>query len=69
MPQRDPIGNIIVIVLLSLLVIAGVVSYKSIDRTILQKIEKQKLVLPTPIVTITKISTSSTESIPNNSQE
>jgi len=69
MPQKDPIGNIIIIILLSLLIVAGIISYKSIDRTILQKLEKQKLVLPTPIVTITNISTPSTESTSNSNQE
>lgn len=59
MPQKDPIGNIIIIVLLSLLAIAGVISYKSIDWTVLQRLEKQQLVLPTPVVVTTQISTSS----------
>jgi hypothetical protein len=49
MPQKDPIGNIIIITLLSLLIVAGFISYRSIDWTVLQRLEKQQLVLPTPI--------------------
>jgi len=47
--KKDPIGNIIIATLLVLLTIAGVISYKSIDWTVLKRLEAQPLILPTPI--------------------
>lgn len=47
--QPDYIGNAIVFILLSLLIYAGYLSYKSIDWTVLTRLESEKLVLPTPI--------------------
>ncbi|MFA5749609.1 MAG: hypothetical protein WC895_00065 [Candidatus Shapirobacteria bacterium] len=46
--KKDPIGNIIIITLLALLSVAGYISYKSIDWTVLKRLEAQPLVLPTP---------------------
>lgn len=39
------------IVFFSLLIYAGYLSYKSIDYKVLDRLESQKLVLPTPIAT------------------
>lgn len=47
--KPDYIGNTIVFILLGLLLYAGYLSYKSIDWTVLQRLESQPLVLPTPI--------------------
>ena len=49
MNQKDPIGNIIIAVLFILLIIAGVISYRSIDWNVLKRMEQLPLVLPTPI--------------------
>ena len=46
--NSDLIGNILIISLLLLLVIAGYISYKSIDWTVLKRLEAQPLVIPTP---------------------
>ena len=47
--KKDLIGNIIIITLLILISIAGFISYKSIDWTVLKRLEAQPLILPTPI--------------------
>lgn len=64
--QPDYIGNIIVSIFLGLLLYAGYLSYKSIDWTVLKRLENDQLVLPTPIpatqsaqIAPTKTSTSS----------
>ena len=44
-----PIGAVLIIIFLLLLSYAGYLSYISIDWTVLQRLESQKLVLPTPI--------------------
>lgn len=49
--KPDYIGNTIVFILLGLLIYAGFVSYKSIDWDILKRLEKESLILPTPIPT------------------
>lgn len=49
MNQKDPIGNIIIATLFILLLIAGVISYKSIDWNVLKRMEEIPLVLPTPV--------------------
>lgn len=49
--KPDYIGNTIVFILLSLLIYAGFLSYKSIDWNVLKKLEDTPLVLPTPIPT------------------
>jgi hypothetical protein len=46
----DTFGYVLIGLLLSLLIIAGFISYQSIDFQILQKLEATTLVLPTPIV-------------------
>jgi len=56
--QKDLIGNILVFTLLILLTAAGIISYKSIDWTVLKRMEDSKLVLPTPAITSTPVSTS-----------
>lgn len=48
-----PIEIIIVLTLLTLLIIAGIISYKSIDWQVLDRLENQELILPTPIPTTT----------------
>ncbi|MDD2483148.1 MAG: hypothetical protein PHE32_01855 [Candidatus Shapirobacteria bacterium] len=47
--KPDYIGNTIVFVLFGFLLYAGYLSYKSIDWTILKRLEAEPLVLPTPI--------------------
>jgi len=47
--QKDFIGNTLIITLLVLLSIAGYISYKSIDWTVLKRLEAQPLILPTPM--------------------
>ncbi len=49
MNQKDTIGNIIIATLFILLLIAGIISYKSIDWDVLKRMEEIPLVLPTPI--------------------
>lgn len=48
--KKDTIGSILLFLLFILLIIAGIISYQSIDWDILKKIEKQKLILPTPVI-------------------
>jgi len=45
--NKDHIGNILVLILIILLAIAGYFSYKSIDWNVLNRIESQTLSLPT----------------------
>jgi len=47
--KTDYIGNTIVFILFGLLLYAGYLSYKSIDWTILKRLESEPLILPTPI--------------------
>ncbi|MFA7676304.1 MAG: hypothetical protein WCY28_02780 [Candidatus Shapirobacteria bacterium] len=49
--KTDHVGNIIVFVLLSFLIFAGYLSYKSIDWEVLKRLENEELILPTPIPT------------------
>lgn len=49
-PRIDPIGYSLIGLLLLLLFYAGWLSYKSIDWTVLKRLESQTLVLPTPII-------------------
>jgi hypothetical protein len=51
--KTDNIGNIIIFILLGLLLYAGYLSYKSIDWDVLKRLEKETLILPTPIPTLT----------------
>lgn len=60
--QKDLPGNILVFVLLTLIIIAGIISYKSIDWDVLKRMEESKLILPTQIPT--NIATQSTQTIP-----
>lgn len=60
MNQKDPIGNIILAVLFILLIIAGIISYISIDWSVLKRMEETPLVLPTPIPPINSTTTSAT---------
>lgn len=57
--KKDIVGPILLFSLFILLIIAGIISYQSIDWNVLKKIENQKLILPTPAITITNASTSS----------
>jgi hypothetical protein len=47
--KSDYIGNTIVFILFGLLLYAGWLSYKSIDWTVLKRLEDEPLILPTPI--------------------
>jgi hypothetical protein len=49
--KPDYIGNTIVFILLGLLLYAGFLSYKSIDWNVLNRLESENLILPTPIPT------------------
>lgn len=49
-PRIDPVGYCLIGLLLLLLSYAGWLSYKSIDWTVLKRLESQTLVLPTPIL-------------------
>lgn len=49
-PSLDPIGITLIVIFLGLLTYAGIISYKSIDWTVLKRLESQTLVLPTPVV-------------------
>jgi len=44
--NKDHIGNILILILIILLAIAGYFSYKSIDWKVLERIESQTLSLP-----------------------
>lgn len=44
--KNDLIGNLIIIIFLSLLFVAGIISYKSIDWTVLKRLESTPLNLP-----------------------
>ena len=57
--KKDIVGSILLTSLFILLIIAGIISYQSIDWQVLKKIENQKLILPTPIVTTSNTSTPS----------
>jgi len=57
--KKDIIGPILLFLLFILLIAAGIISYQSIDWNVLKKIENQKLILPTPIITKPNTSTSS----------
>lgn len=47
----DPIAITLISIFLILLTYAGYLSYKSIDWTVLDRLEATKLILPTPITT------------------
>lgn len=59
----DPIGATIITVFFLLLSYAGYLSYISIDWTVLERLESQTLVLPTPV----PASTSATPATPSAS--
>jgi len=46
----DPVGYCLIGLLLLLLSYGGWLSYKSIDWTVLKRLESQQLILPTPII-------------------
>ena len=50
LPKLDLWGYLIVGFLLLLLSYAGYISYKSIDWTVLKRLEGETLVLPTPVI-------------------
>lgn len=49
MTNKNSFLNILILTLLVLLTIAGIIAYKNIDWNVLNKIESQQLILPTPI--------------------
>jgi len=61
--KPDYIGNIIVFILLGLLLYAGFISYKSIDWNVLNRLESEKLVLPTPIPTSSALQNATSSAI------
>jgi hypothetical protein len=70
MKNKDITGPIILSLLFVFIIIAGIISYQNIDWTILQRVEKQKLILPTPIVSnITNVSTSPATSTPSSAKK
>jgi hypothetical protein len=58
-PSLDPIGITLIVIFLGLLTYAGIISYKSIDWTVLKRLESQTLVLPTPVVASPSVVTAS----------
>lgn len=46
--KRDVVGIILLSSLFILLIVAGIISYQSIDWTVLNRLENQKIILPTP---------------------
>lgn len=56
--KKDIFGPVLLILLFTLLIIAGIISYQSIDWTVLTRLENQQLILPTQVPT-TEISTTS----------
>ena len=70
MKNKDITGPIILSLLFVFIIIAGIISYQNIDWTILQRVEKQKLILPTPIVSnIINTSTSPATSTPSSAKK
>ncbi len=65
MKNKDIIGPLLIALLFVFLIIVGIISYRSIDWEVLQKLEGNKLILPTPIVKTNQISTPSTISTPS----
>lgn len=65
MKNKDIIGPLLIALLFVFLIIVGIISYRSIDWKVLQKLEGNKLILPTPIVKTNQISTPSTISTPS----
>ena len=61
----DNTGAILIGALLFSLIVAGYITFKSIDFDVLKKLEAQPLVLPTPIITQPQTSTSSVEQTSN----
>lgn len=51
--KKDILGPIILAILFILIIIAGIISYQSIDWTVLNRLETQELILPTQIPTTT----------------
>jgi len=68
MENKNFIINLLIVILLVLLTIAGIISYKSIDWNVLKKMEQQNLVLPTPILE-TPISSESSLATPSSLQK
>lgn len=60
-PKLDPIGITLLSIFFILLSYAGYLSYKSIDWTVLERMEAQQLILPTQIPE--SASTSATKTI------
>jgi hypothetical protein len=56
--KKKIFGPILLATLFILIIIAGIISYQSIDWTVLNRLEDQELILPTPIITNLNISTS-----------
>jgi len=49
MKNKNFFGPILFTILVILIIIAGVISYKSIDWTVLNRLEEKQLILPTQI--------------------
>jgi hypothetical protein len=65
--KTDHIGNTMVFILFGLLFYAGYLSYKSIDWTVLKRLEAEVLVLPTPIPASQSAQTAPTTSVDQSS--
>jgi hypothetical protein len=50
--KKDIFGPTLLSLLFIFIIIAGIISYQSIDWTVLKRLENQQLILPTPIPTI-----------------
>lgn len=55
--KHQAIGLCLIAILILLLSYAGFLSYQSIDWTVLQRLESQKLILPTPLPSQTLLPT------------
>ena len=62
--KTDFVGISLISLLLILLLYAGWLSYKSIDWTVLKRLESQQLILPTPIPATSSAQTASPSSAP-----
>ena len=68
MENKNLVTNILIIILLVLLTIAGIISYQGIEWNVLKDIESKKLILPTPIPK-TPVSSESSTTTPSSLQK
>lgn len=64
--KKDIFGIVSTIILFILITIAGYISYKSIDWDVLKRIENQKLILPTPVISSPSANISTASATPSS---